>query len=96
LQSKVTQITNKEKIIFGRDHNLLEWGYQPLYIRHGGRNSKAGYSDSRDCRKSRYSKADSGFFNIDCTATRKIIRSVRHCMHICDVEYNDRLQRLTA
>jgi hypothetical protein len=27
---------------------------------------------------------------------RKKFRSVKHCMHICEVEYNDRLKRLTA
>jgi len=56
----------------------------------------AVYSNSKDCRKSQYSKADSVFLNVDSTATSKTIRSLRHCMQNCEVVYKDILKRLTA
>ena len=96
LQCKVAQITNKHTFIFGADHNLEQWGVQRLCSRPGGMNWKARYFNLRDSWKSRYSNAECELLNIDSTAKRKIIRSVRHCMHICEVEYKDRLQRLTT
>jgi len=44
----------------------------------------------------RYIKVESRFLNIDSRATsKKKVRPVRHCMHICKVEYKDILRRLT-
>jgi hypothetical protein len=38
LYSKVTQIMNKDTIVFGRDHYLEQWGVQRFGIRNGGKN----------------------------------------------------------
>jgi len=49
--SKVTRIMNEDTFMCGRDHNLEQWGVKRFSMRHGGREAKAGYSDSNVWRK---------------------------------------------
>jgi len=74
LQSEVAPITNKDRFMIGRDHNLSQWGIKRFWMRPHSTNLTAGWSDSRDYQKLRYSKVECGFLNIDARATSKKIQ----------------------
>jgi len=74
LQSEVAPSTNKDRFMIGRDNNLSQWGIKRFWMRPHSTNLIAGWSDSRDYQKLRYSKVECGFLNIDARATSKKIQ----------------------
>jgi len=97
LQIMLAQITNKDISSFGCYHNLEQQGIWTLGLWNGGRCSKAGSFQLKDCQMLPYGKVECWFLNIDSRATLKtIVRPVRYCMHSCEVEYKDMLKRLTV